>query len=137
MSTVVGVRRMGESRITFVRFELEGTELRPGQQVTIEVDDATHRATVAIGTGQLIETSEPPAIEGVVASVESESPRQLPGTSDADTAYRARKARFPALGSRIGADGASGTVIRIDLRSESLDLATETGDVLSVRLADV
>ncbi|MGN6033066.1 MAG: hypothetical protein ACTHQE_15545, partial [Thermomicrobiales bacterium] len=120
MSTVVGVRRTGESRITFVRFELEGTELHPGQQVDIEVDDATHRATVAIGTGQLIETSDPPAIEGVVVSVESESPRQLPATSDADVAYRARKARFPALGSHIVADGASGTVVRIDLRSESI-----------------
>lgn len=137
MTGIVGVRRPGEARIAFVHPAHAGMALRPGQRVLVTSGDGDYHATVAIGAGQLIETSEPPAIEGVIVSVEAAARRPERETSREDAAYRARKAAWPPLGSRLTAGEIVGTVTRIDLRAGSLDIRTDGGEVVPARLADL
>ena len=132
MSTIVGVRQPGHSRVAFVSLDGRFGPVDPGQQVVVEDDSGQFSASVVIGSGQLHPTRLAVPAEGKVVSI-AEAPK-FDGSvrSLEDVAYRARKARFPSLGASIATTAASGVVIAVGMRDEIVTIRGADGATVSV-----
>lgn len=135
MSTIVGVRKPGRSHVAFVRLDGQIGPVGPGQSVIVEDESGQFAAAVVIGPAQFH-----PADRVVHAAGEIISVAPLPSAdgrtwSQEDALYRARKATLPALGDAIEADGATGVVIGIDMRDETITVRAPNGELVTIHVS--
>ena len=128
MTAIIGVRRAGETRISFVT---ASDPVVVGQHVIVDDPTGTFAATVAMAADHLTTAMPPVAVFGSVRALEASDIAQPAMRSMEDERYRARKTRFPALGERV----AQGVVIRIDMRHETIDIRDDRGETATIGLA--
>ncbi|MGC4106091.1 MAG: hypothetical protein QM753_07010 [Thermomicrobiales bacterium] len=134
MTDLVGIRLPGSARINFVSLGDGIGALHPGDRVAIETSDGQQVATVAITPNQVIHSEAMPPIIGRLVRIDQASPDRSRQSSREDTAYRARKAAYPPLGSTARSGE---TVVRIDLRNAAIDLRDDAGETTTIPLADL
>lgn len=127
MSGIIGIRRPGEARITFVS---TNHALQVGETVRIETSAETFAASVVIAADQLPDTIPPVKLVGTVIPTERTANDHQTAQSTEDERYRQRKARFPTLGERLP----GGVAIRFNLRHETVDIQNEQGEITTIAL---
>lgn len=137
MRGIVGIRVAGESRVVFAATGDGIGPLAPGDRVVLETPEGRVKAVVAIGADQFLPGDGDPPVSATIVALDALSHRADPVASREEAIYRARKAGYPPLGSRLETPEISGTVVRTDLRHERVEVQSEGGPTITIALTDL
>ncbi|MGB3330909.1 MAG: hypothetical protein WBA46_18235, partial [Thermomicrobiales bacterium] len=119
MSSIIGLRIQGASRVMLVSTDDDLPDLAPGCVVDVTIEGEVSVASVVIAAGQLNAMPAYPLISARATPRQGHEVDAPLGTSREDTVYRRRKADLPALGAWFDDGITTGHVIRVDLRHQS------------------